>query len=194
MSPAAGRPHGDRGGHIRLGRVVQRDPAVARVRVEFPDWRDSRDQSVVSWWLPVVTHKTKADQVYWMPDLQEHVVVALFGHGVEDGVVLGAIYSSPAPPVTDPEVAHVSFKDGSSVEYDRAKSEGRAVLVGDGQAQVLGDLKLLVGQALKLLALEGIELDGGTSDLSGVVTRDCICAFTGNPHPHASRNVTASRG
>lgn len=180
---------------IRLGRVVQQDPARARVRVEFPDWRDSRDQPVVSWWLPVVTHKTQADQVYWMPDLQEHVVVALFGHGVEDGVVLGAIYSTPAPPpITDPDVAHLSFKDGTVLEYDRAQSEARATLVGDAQAQILGDLKLLVGQALKVLALEGIELDGGTSDLSGVVTRDCICAFTGNPHPHASKNVTASRG
>lgn len=183
------------GGQIRLGRVVQQDPSRARVRVEFPDWRDSQSQPVVSWWLPVVTHKTQADQVYWMPDLQEHVVVALFGHGVEDGVVLGAIYSPPSPPpIAELDVAYVGFQDGTSLAYDRAKSEGRALLMGDGQAQLLGDLQLLVGQALKILALEGIALDGGSSDLSGVVTRDCICAFTGRPHPQASRNVTASRG
>jgi phage baseplate assembly protein V len=180
---------------IRLGFVVDRDPSRARVRVKFPDLLDRKNQPVVSWWLPVVTHKTKADQVYWMPDLDEHVIVALFGHGVEDGVVLGAIYSNPAPPpITDPEVAHVGFKDGTVLEYDRAQSEARATLVGDAQVQLLGDLKLLVGQALKVLALEGIELDGGTQDLTGVVTQSCTCAFTGNPHPHASRNVTASRG
>lgn len=180
---------------IRLGFVFDRDPSRARVRVEFPDLLDRKNQPVVSWWLPVVTHKTKADQVYWMPDRNEHVVVALFGHGVEDGVVLGAIYSQPTPPpIADLDVAYVGFQDGTSMEYDRAKSEGRAVLVGDVQAQVLGDLTVLVGQALKILAQEGIELDGGTQDLTGVVTQSCTCAFTGNPHPHASRNVTASRG
>jgi phage baseplate assembly protein V len=42
------------------------------------------------------------------------------GHD-EAGTVLGAIYSSAdTPPVQSPDKYHMSFKDGASVEYDRA--------------------------------------------------------------------------
>lgn len=180
---------------IRLGFVSDRDPQKARVRVRFPDLMDRDGRPLVSWWLPVVTHKTHDDRVYWMPDVGEHVVVAFFRHGIEDGVVLGAIYDDTrTPPVTDPDVAHCSRRDGTRLEHDRVTGDVRATVTGDLQAQVLGDLRLLVGQALQILALNGIALDGGTSDLSGVVTQSCICAFTGQPHPQASRNVLASRG
>ena len=37
-------------------------------------------------------------------------------------------------------------------------------------------------------------IDGGTGDLSGVVTKDCICPFTGRPHSDYSINVKASKG
>lgn len=44
------------------------------------------------------------------------------------------------------------------------------------------------------LSMEGIDHDGGTGDLSGVVTKDCLCAFTGKPHADFSLEVRASKG
>jgi hypothetical protein len=81
--------------------VSEQEAATARVRVVF----EAEDQ-LVSWWLPVLQPKTLADQVYWMPDLDEHVVCLLDEHA-EFGVVLGAIYSeADAPPVASLEKLH----------------------------------------------------------------------------------------
>ena len=98
----------------RVGIVQERDVARAKVRVVFPDY----DQ-VVSWWLPLVFAKTENDKLYWMPDVGEQVV-CLMDVRDEAGAVLGAIYSSAdTPPVSSPNIMHLGFIDGTSVEYDR---------------------------------------------------------------------------
>src|SRR5580700_662875 len=92
---------------FRVGLVKQQDLQGARVRVAFPD----RDQ-LLSYWLPILFSKTQNDKSYWIPDIGEQVVCLMDRHD-EAGTVLGAIYSSA-------DKYHMSFKDGASVEYDRA--------------------------------------------------------------------------
>ncbi len=100
---------------FRVGLVKQQDLQGARVRVAFPD----RDQ-LLSYWLPVVFTKTQNDKGYWVPDIGEQVVCLMDEHD-EAGAVLGAIYSSAdTPPVQSADKYHMSFKDGASIEYDRA--------------------------------------------------------------------------
>jgi phage baseplate assembly protein V len=102
-------------GMFRVGLVKTQDVNNARVRVAFPD----RDQ-MTSWWLPVVMPKTQTDKAYWLPDVGEQVV-CMMDERDEDGAVLGAIYSEiDTTPVQSPDKVHWSFKDGSSIEYDRA--------------------------------------------------------------------------
>lgn len=100
---------------FRVGLVKQQDPQGARVRIVFPD----RDQ-MVSYWLPILFTKTQNDKSYWIPDIGEQVVCLMDEHD-EAGAVLGAIYSSAdTAPVHSADKYHMSFKDGASVEYDRA--------------------------------------------------------------------------
>jgi phage baseplate assembly protein V len=100
---------------FRVGLVKQQDLQGARVRVAFPD----RDQ-LLSYWLPIVFTKTQNDKGYWVPDIGEQVVCLMDEHD-EAGAVLGAIYSSAdTPPVQSADKYHMSFKDGASIEYDRA--------------------------------------------------------------------------
>lgn len=100
---------------LRFGRVSELEAATARVRVAF-----GAEDALVSYWLPVLQQKTLSDRVYWMPDLEEHVVCLLDEHG-EDGVVIGSIYSeADAPPVTGLDRLHVAMKDGTTFDYDRA--------------------------------------------------------------------------
>ncbi|MDO8433506.1 MAG: phage baseplate assembly protein V [Candidatus Binatus sp.] len=99
---------------FRVGIVREQDPALAKVRVVFPDY-----DNVISWWLPVVFAKTKNDKSYWLPDVGEQVV-CLMDVRDEDGAVLGAIYSSEdPPPASSADVVRFGFRDGTSVEYDR---------------------------------------------------------------------------
>jgi phage baseplate assembly protein V len=100
---------------FRVGLVKQQDLQNARVRVAFPD----RDQ-LLSYWLPILSAKTQNDKFYWIPDIGEQVVCLMDEHD-EAGTVLGAIYSSAdTPPVQSADKYHMSFKDGASLEYDRA--------------------------------------------------------------------------
>lgn len=99
------------------GEVCETDPATAKVRVTLPDRDD-----VVSWWLPVLHHKTLQDKAYFMPDVGEQVVVCFPPvSGMETGFVIGATYNGQdAPPVSSQDKWHLLFKDGSWLEYDRA--------------------------------------------------------------------------
>ena len=72
---------------LRFGIVTQIDPINVLARVNFGD-----DNST-SFWLPIMQTKTLKDKFYIMPDINEQVV-CLMDENSEDGVILGAIYSS----------------------------------------------------------------------------------------------------
>jgi phage baseplate assembly protein V len=100
---------------FRVGIVKAQDLTLGRVRVAFPDL----DQ-MTSWWLALVVPKTQNDKACWMPDIGEQVV-CLMDENLEDGAVLGAVYSdADSTPVQSADKFHLSFKDGASFEYDRA--------------------------------------------------------------------------
>ena len=78
--------------------------------------------------------KTFGDHDYHMPDVGEHVACLIDAHN-EEGVVLGAIYSAADPaPVADQDKRHLSFKDGTKIEYDR-EAHRLTVELPDGQAR-----------------------------------------------------------
>ena len=126
---------------FRIGRVSELDAAGCRARVVFEGI-----DSLVSWWLPVMQPKTLADQVYWMPDVEEHVVCLMDEHS-EFGVVMGAIYSAAdSPPVASLDKLHIRMKDGSSIEYDREEHQLAVHVVGgDVTLQVDGGRHVFIG-------------------------------------------------
>ncbi|BDV42447.1 baseplate protein [Geotalea uraniireducens] len=111
---------------MKIGIVVARDPARCVARVQFTD-----NDGIVSYWLPVIQPKTLRDRFYYCPDINEHVVCLLDENG-EAGAILGAIYSEAAtPPVTSPDKWHITFDDGTTLEYDRAAHKLAADVKGD---------------------------------------------------------------
>lgn len=72
---------------LRFGIVSQINPLLAQARVFFED-----DDST-SFWLPILQTKTMKDKFYSIPDIGEQVA-CLMDENSEDGVILGAIYSS----------------------------------------------------------------------------------------------------
>jgi len=118
---------------FKTGVVTEVSTAKCAARVQFPD-----NDGVVSFWLPVLQHKSLRDKHYFVPDVNEHVACLLDDNG-EAGVILGAIYSdADTPPVDSADKHHVTFEDGTVLEYDRAHHKLTADVKGDIDIKATG--------------------------------------------------------
>lgn len=107
------------GSFIRVGEVTDVDPSKAKVRVTFDD-----EDSLTSFWLPVLQRNTMANRDYWLPDNGEDVVCIFFGEGAEDGFILGSFYAGDVtPPENSQDKRTVVFDDETKVSYDRGTHE-----------------------------------------------------------------------
>jgi len=165
---------------LKIGIVTQLDVTKALVRVQFTDM-----DAVVSYWLPVLHHKTLKDKQYWMPDVNEHVVCLLDENG-EEGVVLGAIYSdADTVPVHSKDKYHLEFQDGTVIEYDRKAKRLFLDLKGDCNITIQGKAEIKVVNSLE----EQIAEWNGMYENVFIKTEECTitglrCPFTGlSDHP-----------
>lgn len=138
------------------GIVAEAKPGFARVRFDDID-------ALVTHWLPVIHHKTQDDKVIWTLDIGEQVACLMDSH-MEDGCIVGAIYSDvDVPAVSSKDKFRVSFKDGGSFEYDRSNGSMTIVCKGGATVNVGGDASVTVlGSALVKAAK---------------VTVDAVCDF-----------------
>ncbi len=147
---------------IRVGKVVALLPAKGAVRVEFLD-ADTGGKGMVSYELPLLTAKTLADKSYWMPDLDEQVVCLFLPFSLQEGFVLGSLYSSvDKAPLADKDVKHISFSDGSSFSYHRKEHllSGR-VCGGNAILEVDGDARVTAGGNIAAQAEGDVEIQAG---------------------------------
>ncbi len=143
---------GESGATVKFGTVSASRPGFARVRL--PDFDNMRTM-----WLPIAYPKTQDDQACWTYDPGEQVAVLLDARG-EDGVILGAVYSSAdKPPVGDPNKFAIRFKDGALLEYDR----GTHVLT------VAGVQKVVVTASTEILLKAGatVKIDAQDAETTG---------------------------
>lgn len=154
---------------MKIGIVVAIDSAKCAARVQFAD-----SDGMISFWLPVVQPKTLKDRFYHMPDINEHVVCLLDENG-EAGVILGAIYSdADKPPVTSKDKWHVTFEDGTALEYDRAGHKLFADVKGDIEVIASGTLTASIAGDSTITTptctLNGNLVINGTAQVSGNIT------------------------
>jgi len=98
---------------LKFGIVTAINPLKAQARVRFSD------DEMQSWWLPVLQAKTLKDKFYSMVDVGE-LVACLVDENCEDGVILGAIYSSvDACPAISENQTMIRFEDRSLFEFNK---------------------------------------------------------------------------
>jgi phage baseplate assembly protein V len=123
---------------VRAGTVSAVDEAAGTVRVAFAD-RDG----TVSYNLPVLVPQTKANKDYWIPDVDEQVLCVFLPRGMEQGFVVGALYSeADKTPVADQDKRHLLFSDGTWLEYDRAAHKLTANVQGDVDLLATGKINV----------------------------------------------------
>ena len=101
---------------LRFGTVTSINPKTARARVQFAQ------DSMTSYWLPVLQRKTYTDKFYSMPPIGEQVA-CLMDENSEDGVILGAIYTTEDVPIIETEQqVSANFEDGTFANVDKEPS------------------------------------------------------------------------
>lgn len=75
--------------------------------------------------------------------------------------------------------------EGSEIRMD---NNGDIIISSENETKILSEEKC------KIIASGGVEIDGGSGSLTGLVTGGSICAFTGRPHTDTSTDVFASKG
>lgn len=117
---------------LRFGTVTNINPLEVKARVQFAE------DDMTSYWLPVLQTKTLKDKFYAMPDVGEQVA-CLMDENSEDGVVLGAIYTTEDKAVINTEKQlSINLEDESLIN---ANKETQTLTVKFSKMHLIGDIQ-----------------------------------------------------
>lgn len=164
---------------IRFGNICDQDPAKGLVRVKF------QDDGITSFWLPIIVQGALENK-YFHPFATNELVACVMDERLENGVVLGAIYSSAAQPDGgSADVVRVKFKDGNSIQYDTAAGELLAE-IGDSKVTVTTSAATIENGDTSLeLSPAGHDIKKGGESLYAILN-DLMTALLSHTHTSAA--------
>lgn len=185
---------------VRVGTVAEVDPEIrALVRVQVLDR--------LSDWMPVLMFANSFKRRWEPMRVGEQVMIFSPDGDPDGGFVVRGIFHTPEckePDGAGESVEVTEYEDGTVITYDTEAKVLSVTLAGDASVQIGGAANITVtGDAVieaanATVRAEAVTVDAASVDLgvggAGVVTRECLCAFTGNPHPDASSAVKAIKG
>lgn len=111
------------------------------------------------------------------------------GENLTDTVTNDATYNTGGNVTENTTGNHTDNVDGNQAE----------TIGGSHTENTTGNLNITVGGSCNItvtghcnVTADTIDLDGGGGVKGGVVTGECLCSFTGMPHPQSSSNVDSS--
>lgn len=145
---------------IDIGKVSAIYPERCTARVFFDD------REAVSKELFIGVRGSQNTKEYWMPAIGEQVL-CVFLQNSTDGFILCSYYGQQdKKPVMDEKKRHVTFEDGTLVEYDSnthtmlIKAKGAINIIADGDVHVTGDV---IADGISLKNHTHTSSDGSTS-------------------------------
>lgn len=132
---------------------VLADKGKAIVHFEQEDEQNSYE-------LNVLQRNTLKNKHYHLPDIDEQVCV-LTDENLEEGIILGAIYSDvDEPPLNDTDKYYLEFEDGTSIGYDRKAHKLHLKVSSKGTIDIEceGNISIQTNKDLNLNATQKITL------------------------------------
>ena len=123
--------------------------------VEFADLDGMKTKPI-----PVTQASTGLDKSFRMPKVGDHVAVLMDEH-MEDGVVLGSIYSDPEPPPVTGDKLHFTHEDGTVIEYDGATHQVQMSMAGCSFKLTPSGVYITVGGCAFAFSSSGLQVTGG---------------------------------
>ena len=145
----------NRGASLRFGTVTGVDTATGTARVQLPD-----GDGMVTMPLRVLERRTLKDKAQALPDIGEPVACLFSGQGLEQGVILGAHYTTKTPsPNQEAQVDYVRYEDGTDLWYARVQPKHLA--------NVRGSVSLKAEKDISVESLTRISLQAPSIELAG---------------------------
>jgi phage baseplate assembly protein V len=111
--------------HGKVTEVLCDDTQVC-CRVQYLD-----KDGLISKPLPVKQFGSRSTSSFWCPKVNDDVSVTMLPNGDEDGFIDGSFYNTGnPPPITDPNTRHVTFADGTVIEYTEKGAGIRGTAAG----------------------------------------------------------------
>lgn len=168
---------------IQVGTICEIDSqnrALARVKL----------LDRVSDFLPVLMFANTFKTHFVPMRVNEQVLVVCPFGNADAGFILRGIFNKgqkePEGHSDDTEV--IKFSDGTKFSYDTQNKKLTGHFAGDLEINIIGSATINAEGNIKANATKI-----GLNDGAGVVTGECICAFTGSPHSDVSNTVTAGK-
>ena len=140
---------------IRVGVVSSINPLNGTARVVFHE-----KEGLVSGDLQIIYRTTFKNKDYQMPDIDEQVVCIFLENGLEQGFILGAVYSeTDVTPANSGDKWVKKFSDGTGIEYDRSAHKLTASV--NGTAEITANHTTINGDVTinGTLILSGINMN-----------------------------------
>lgn len=133
----------------RYGYVSDYDPDYHMARVIFPELDNQ-----VSAWLPVGVKNSKNNFDECGLDIDEHVFCVMNGSGIEEGVIICALYDeNNQPKKKDLDTRITEFQDGTKIFYDRKNNEFRAENISGSYISMKnGEIEIHAANHVKITA------------------------------------------
>ena len=149
---------------VRVGIISSVNPDTCTARVAFKD-----KAATVSYDLPILVRGSFQVKDYWLPDPGEQVLCTFLPSGNAQGFILGSLYSkTDTPPVVDANKRHISFPDGTTLEYDRATHTLKVDATGPINIITVQDVTITADNVLSITAPKGITISATDRDGAGV--------------------------
>jgi phage baseplate assembly protein V len=183
---------------LKFGNITEFDANTGYARVKF------LDDEIVSDWLQVVVKNSLENKYFHAFDINEQVA-CLMDENLEDGVILGAIFSESIPPNSgNVNIVRVKFSDDSSIEYNRSTHEynidikGKINIKSDSEVNIETqlakvDAEMVDVTATNVLITGEAEIDGNLN-VTGDITAANVQAGTIDLKTHIHAGVTPGLG
>lgn len=140
MERRLARQESNRGTSLRFCEVTEVD-STGKARVRLLD-----GDGMISHPLRTLQLRTLKDKHQHLPEVGEQVAVLFAGQGMEQGVILGAVYSEKHPSrEQEIHMAYYEFEDGTTLSYDKKKHLLLADVKGDAELHATGNVDATVG-------------------------------------------------
>lgn len=165
---------------VKIGVIAEANESDTLFRV--------RCGNILTNWIPATAIRAGNDIDYWAPEIGEQVIVLSPAGNLSQGIIIGSLFQSKYPaPAPNKEIRRTVYKDGTIVEYDRAKHiqstkfcDGTLISYDAGTHQL--NIILTTAGKTELISKGGIHVVGkithegdlkrtGNEEIKGTLTR-----------------------